>query len=72
MSKFFKIGTLEDTLQLYAAAPDRNTAIRLAEALTGPMNPSRVKVAEIPAPPPGYKLTGQIPCLMEEDPDYDA
>ena len=72
MSKIFKVGSKQDTLVYYAAAPNREMAIHLVEQWTGPMNPSNRVVVEVPVPPPGYKLTGQIPCLMEEDPEYDG
>lgn len=72
MSKFFKIGSKQDTLAYYVAAPNRETAISIVEKWTGPQNPNNRLVQELPAPPEGYKLTGQIPCLLEEDPDYEG
>lgn len=72
MSKFWKIGTPQDTLGYYVAAIDRQSAIKVVEALTGPQNPSVIRVAELPDKPAGYKLSGQIPCFLEEDPDYDG
>ena len=72
MSKFFQVGSRQDSLSYIAAAPNRETAIKLVEAMTGPMNPAAVLCKELSTYPPGYKLTGQIPCLMEEDPEYDG
>jgi len=72
MSKIFKVGSKQDTLAYYVAAPNRETAIHLVEKWTGPQNPAVRVVVELPAPPDGYKLTGAIPCLLEEDPDYEG
>lgn len=72
MSKFWKIGSRVDTLSYYAAAPNRETAVKLVERMTGPMNPNAVIAKELQDPPEGYKLSGTIPCLMEEDPEYEG
>ena len=47
MSKMWKVGSKQDSLSYYAAAPNRETAIKLAEALTGPMNPGQVVCSEL-------------------------
>lgn len=72
MSKIWKVGSKQDTLFYVAAAPNWETAAKLVESMTGPMNPNQRVIQELPEAPPGYKLSGQIPCLMEEDPDYDG
>jgi hypothetical protein len=71
MSKFWKIGSRQDSLFYYAYAPNRETAIKLAEAFTGPMNPNNRVTVELPAMPAGYKLGGQVPCILEEDPESE-
>lgn len=72
MSKFWKIGSKQDSLFYYAAAPNRETAVALVEKMTGPMNPNQRVVQELPDKPDGYLLTEDIPCLLEEDPEYDG
>lgn len=72
MSKFFKVGSKDDSLFYYVAAANRDTAIHTAEKLSGPMNPNRRVVTELPEMPKGYLLGDQLPCILEEDPEYDG
>jgi len=72
MTKYWKVGTKEDSLFYYAVAPNRNVAIRLVEQIVGPFNPSRVLCTELPQAPRGYKVTGDASqSVMDEDPDSE-
>jgi hypothetical protein len=70
MSKIWKIGSDVDTLSYIVAAPNRETAVATLERLTGPQNPARRRVTELPGVPPGYIAAES--GLLEEDPEYDG
>lgn len=72
MSKYWQVGSKQDTLYYYVAAPNRETAISLVERMTGPQNPNNRVIKELPMVPAGYKLIEQVPCILEEDPDYEG
>lgn len=71
MSKFWRIGSKGDTLAYTVAAPNWETANAIVERLVGPQNPSNRTIKELPSMPPGYKLSGSPPCLLEEDPEAE-
>jgi hypothetical protein len=66
MSKFFRVGNRVDTLAYYVLAPNRETAIKVVEDLTGPMNPSRAVVTELSECPEGYTAAGEEPQILME------
>lgn len=72
MSKFWKVTSPPNELAYYASAPNKETAVKLVEGMTGPMNPNSVVLKELTELPPGYMLSGPIPCLLDEDPDYEG
>jgi hypothetical protein len=49
--KYWSIGSRSDTLQLTIYAPSKESAIKLAETLTGPQNPNQRVVHELPRLP---------------------
>ena len=51
MSRHWQIGSRDDALSYYICAPTQAEAIKQLEALTGPQNPSRRVVKELPAAP---------------------
>jgi hypothetical protein len=70
MSNFWKIGSKEDTLCYYVAALTREQAITEVQKLTGPLKHGTIQ--QVPERPKGYVLTGQVPCILDEDPEYDG
>lgn len=69
--KFFSIRSRDDSLAYYVVAINEQQAVKTVESLTGPMNPAHRKVVELPEAPKGYVFTDQIPCILEEDTEYD-
>lgn len=70
MSKFWKIGSKDDSLYYYAAAPNRDMAIKVVTDMVGPLKHGTI--FELGGLPDGYMLDGQIPCLVVEDPEYEG
>jgi hypothetical protein len=70
MSKIWKIGSKDDTLSYYVAALNRETAAKVVQDMVGPLKHGTIQ--ELPETPAGYKLDGQIPCILVEDPDYEG
>lgn len=70
MSNIWKIGSKDDSLAYYVAATTRDSAISEVQKITGPLKHGTIR--QLPETPPGYMLTGPIPCILEEDPEYDG
>lgn len=70
--KFFRIGSKVDSLSYYVAALNRDQAIATVERITGPQNPNQRVVTELSQMPDGYKLSEAVPCILEEDPEWEG
>jgi hypothetical protein len=66
LNKYFKIGNRDDTLAWFAQAPNREMAIKVVEDLTGPQNPSRRIVTELPQRPHSYAAEGDAAQILTE------
>jgi hypothetical protein len=72
MSKYWSIRSRVDALPFYAFAPSKEAAVRVVEALMGPMNPSHRTVAALAECPEGYRATSSEPHILDPDEDWSA
>lgn len=64
MTRFWKVGSRDDTLAYYVLAPNKEMAAKVVEDLIGPQNPSRRLITELPACPEGLTVEGDQPQIL--------